>query len=175
MTFPPQSFIKPGSFKRALVPLPPRGTRVDGFFSACLSEISQLSVTSLLKLVIETGDGTVSSLWDSSLPRAPCLPKKDSWFMLCLCAFLAMRTQSKDLGVPLPVSQHLILSRDTWTRPGEKNLAERKPLVPVILIIKRCWLSLLYSLLLLFTIILYYRLPGYCLWCFPTDGGNFLS
>lgn len=59
MTFPPQSFIKLGSFKRALVPLPPRRTRVDGFFSAWLPETSQLSVTSLLKLVIETDDGTV--------------------------------------------------------------------------------------------------------------------
>lgn len=61
-TFPPQSFIKWSSFKWAVVPLPPCPTCIDGFFSAWLCAISQLSVTSLLESVIETGGVTVLCL-----------------------------------------------------------------------------------------------------------------
>lgn len=74
--------------------------------------------------------------------------------MLCSGAFLAMRTQSEDLGAPLPASWRLILSRDTRTESGWKNLAERNSPVLVICVIKKLTCPLFQSLLLL---IIYYN------------------
>lgn len=87
-------------------PSPSRLARVDGFFSAWLSAVSQLAIASLLKPVIEADGGSVLCAAPSFARRelsagSPGLPQKDSWFRLCLWVFLARRTWSEDVGTPI--------------------------------------------------------------------------
>lgn len=96
-------------------PSPSRLARVDGFFSAWLSAVSQLPVTSLRKPVIETDGGSVLRLRSGvALCREPRVFLRR---ILGSCSVFGYFWPGghgvKIWGPPLSVPWHLIQSQDT--------------------------------------------------------------